>query len=516
MKKFIILCLLGMAIATPQSSQAVTLSEVVTKIEQLQRDVEDLRMRFMGQASGAALVGGLATPLRRGSTGVEVTELQNFLSERGFYTGLVDGVFGMSTLNALNAYKASLGFSSFGSSFGGSWRVIGDPVTTYVVSSSACKADFDGNGRVQIADYILLEEKLGTVPSPDQIMFDIKVDGIIDKYDIREWMTHYGKTNFCFNAQASTEAQWIASTAGNVVNPPAPSAVPANSNWSAETLGIAEEDAWLWDYQVVRVTRHARRQVPVTVGGVSSGNGFVSVIEPVQNSPVTLLAHQFAGMYDRVENNNGTLFLVQEATYISPNGRQHDTVRKFELKKPTASENQTTSIDMIYTKSDTGIEGTIYINKRPISSYNGVFPRFFNFFTTDAKWMMTMRVLNDGPIENTSVLGVNDNAPEAAFTFETIADPRLASINIMQGSSTFNPTTPQGYYNPDTNTITLKPNQGQVVWFKLFQKPPSVFPIGFSGMSETKTFGTDFAINLQRNTAVIQNGDFVSLQEQGL
>lgn len=514
MKKILVTFLFAFVIVTPQLSHAATLSDLATKIESLQKEIADLKLQLKSQVTGATPPGGFATPLKRGSTGPEVMALQNFLSEKGFYTGTVDGTFGWGTLNSLNAYKASIGFTSYGSSFGGSaWRVIGDPVTMYTVTTSSCKTDFDSNGKVEVADYVLLQDNLTLTPEDNQMIFDVKVDGVVDKYDIKEWMTQYGKTNFCTSSNTTT-AQWLASIAGTAAVAPAASPTPSGSNWTAESVGASADNAWLWDYQVKSITTYARRQMPVYDG--SGTANLMWVVDPATTSNVQILAQQFAGIYDSIEMKNGKYYLVQNANFTSYNGYQYEMVRKLELYKPAASENQTTSIDMVYEKVGNTLQGQIYINKKPISSYNGVYPKYFTFFSTDAKWMMTMRVLNDGPIETTSLLGVADNNPESAYTFETIGDSRLTNINIVQGSSSFNPTTAQDYYNPTTNTITLKPNNGQVVWFHLFMKPPSVFPTGFTGISETKTYATDFAINLQRNTAVIQNGDFVSVSEQGI
>jgi len=504
MKKIGTILLLAVVLVIPQASHAATLSDIMKKLETLQQEIAELRAQITGQVTGSTPPGGFATPLKRGSTGPEVVALQNFLTEKGFYTGTIDGTFGIGTLNALNSYKASIGFSSFGSSFGGSWRVSGDPVLTYTVTSTACKADLDGNGKVAVADYELLQENLTLNPTDEQIIFDIKADGIVDKYDIKEWMVHYGKTNFCMTSSTST--QWSSVIAGTKTSAPTASATPTDSNWTADIAGATDKDLWLWDYQIKKIVNHTRRQVPVTVGNTTS---LMWVVEPSTSSNVTLLAQQFSGMYDFIELNGGKFYLVQNAKYTSIKGYQYEIVRKYELYKPTASENQTTSIDVVYSKVGSKLEGTTYINKKPLSSYGGVYPKFFSYFTTDAKWMMTMRVLNDGAIENSSILGVADNVPEAAYTFETIGDSRLASINIVQGSSSFNPATAQDYYNPTTNTITLKANQGQVVWFHAFMKPPATFPVGFTGISETKTYGTDFAINLNRNEAVVQNGDFV-------
>jgi hypothetical protein len=231
MKKIATMVLMISFLVVPQAGRAATLSQVMSKLEALQVEIAELRAQILGQVTGSVPPGGFATPLKRGSTGPEVVALQNFLSEKGFYTGLVDGSFGLGTLNALNAYKASIGFSSWGSSFGGTWRVTGDPILSYTVTTNACKADFDGNGKIQVADYVLLQENLTLSPEDNQIMFDVKIDGVVDKYDIREWMTQYGKTNFCMTS--STTSQWTTIIAGTTTSAPAPSAVPAGSSWTS-------------------------------------------------------------------------------------------------------------------------------------------------------------------------------------------------------------------------------------------------------------------------------------------
>ncbi len=151
--------------------------------------------RMLGNT--AQVVGNIATPLKKGSTGEEVLALEQFLASKGFAPSPIDTVFDQSTLTSMNAYKVATGFTSYGSLFGSisQWRVAGDPlVTMYTVTSTKCQADFDGNAIVQVADFILLQDNLTSTPSADQMKYDIKADGVVDLRDIKEWMAHYGKS----------------------------------------------------------------------------------------------------------------------------------------------------------------------------------------------------------------------------------------------------------------------------------------------------------------------------------
>lgn len=52
--------------------------------------------------------------LRRGSSGAEVLELQQFLRDRGFRVGPIDGKFGVITLGAVVAFQGTRGIATDG------------------------------------------------------------------------------------------------------------------------------------------------------------------------------------------------------------------------------------------------------------------------------------------------------------------------------------------------------------------------------------------------------------------
>ncbi len=118
MKKILTFFLLTVVLVIPQASHAATLSDIMSKLEALQQEIAELRAQITGQATGSIPPGGFATPLKSGSRSDDVAALQEFLTEKGFYSGVADGVFGTATLSALNKYKTSIGFTTFGSSFG--------------------------------------------------------------------------------------------------------------------------------------------------------------------------------------------------------------------------------------------------------------------------------------------------------------------------------------------------------------------------------------------------------------
>lgn len=68
-----------------------------------------------GPQTWQALPGDPDTPeLSNGSTGSEVSAMQQPLKNAGFYTGTVDGIFGQNTEAAVRAYQSSRGIVSDG------------------------------------------------------------------------------------------------------------------------------------------------------------------------------------------------------------------------------------------------------------------------------------------------------------------------------------------------------------------------------------------------------------------
>lgn len=70
-----------------------------------------LLIRVVQSGDGRAAVPTLS---RIGSTGTEVTKIQQKLKSLGVYTGAVDGVYGAATKNAVTAFQKSVGLTADG------------------------------------------------------------------------------------------------------------------------------------------------------------------------------------------------------------------------------------------------------------------------------------------------------------------------------------------------------------------------------------------------------------------
>ncbi len=67
-----------------------------------------------GSASSNSSTSDLTRTLRRGYTGADVTKVQNRLKELGYYTGTVDGVYGLGSMAAVKAFQEKNGLTADG------------------------------------------------------------------------------------------------------------------------------------------------------------------------------------------------------------------------------------------------------------------------------------------------------------------------------------------------------------------------------------------------------------------
>lgn len=98
------------------------LEEIRGKVTYAQTELEKERLNVLLKRSGSAskqlenaiknlreVSASLSIPLQLNDSGPEVTELQRKLGDAGFYTGTVDGVFGLKTQNALKNFQSAKG-----------------------------------------------------------------------------------------------------------------------------------------------------------------------------------------------------------------------------------------------------------------------------------------------------------------------------------------------------------------------------------------------------------------------
>ena len=86
------------------------------KNEHIHLDTRPNKQRWWIKTSGSNTpgFGGIAVAFKHGSRSPAVTDIQHFLNAHGFDCGKADGVFGISTVNALKAYQQSAGIKADG------------------------------------------------------------------------------------------------------------------------------------------------------------------------------------------------------------------------------------------------------------------------------------------------------------------------------------------------------------------------------------------------------------------
>lgn len=107
-------------VVTPVTSSAQTTAELTAMINSLLAQIAQLQAQ-VGSSGGSMMSHTFNVDLTVGSTGADVTALQQFLVSKGFLTmpaGVAMGNFGPLTQSALAAYQASVGISPASGYFG--------------------------------------------------------------------------------------------------------------------------------------------------------------------------------------------------------------------------------------------------------------------------------------------------------------------------------------------------------------------------------------------------------------
>ena len=98
---------------------AQTLAMITAKVQALETSspsTDNSSSSSTGSSSGSSdtTTSGLTRTLRRGYTGSDVTKVQNRLKELGYYTGKVDGVYGLGSMAAVKAFQEKNGLTADG------------------------------------------------------------------------------------------------------------------------------------------------------------------------------------------------------------------------------------------------------------------------------------------------------------------------------------------------------------------------------------------------------------------
>lgn len=108
-------------VVTPVTSSAQTTAELTAMINSLLAQIAQLQAQVGGSTSGSMMSHTFTADLTIGSTGADVTALQQFLVSKGFLTmpaGVAMGYFGSLTQSALAAFQVSQGISPASGYFG--------------------------------------------------------------------------------------------------------------------------------------------------------------------------------------------------------------------------------------------------------------------------------------------------------------------------------------------------------------------------------------------------------------
>ena len=98
----------------------------------------------------------MAAVLRQGSTGSEVKEMQRRLKQWGYYTGVVDGVFGAGTKKAVIAFQKKNGLTADGVVGLSTYKALGMNNSYNILAGQAQNSSSSNNTGVSDSDLYLL------------------------------------------------------------------------------------------------------------------------------------------------------------------------------------------------------------------------------------------------------------------------------------------------------------------------------------------------------------------------
>lgn len=426
--------------------------------------------------------------LKFNSTGEDVETLQNFLIEKGFYSGSASGVFDVATKNASIAYKTSIGINPQAGQFSSGWSPItGSGSST---SISACKVDFDQNGEVGIDDYLLLEENMSPGPITPSL-YDLDNDSDVDGMDRLIFMKKFGWPNNCITSNVGI-AYSIPGTPSSL---PSPTPNPSGSNWDIEdvTNCSADDVASLWNgYKTT--TRKVFTYKQVNTYQVQS-NGTVVPQGQIWTTATTTNPFNFVGPWletlsnyenTSIKSYQGKNWVVYEGEMMTdPNtGLQWQTAIMTDLV-PTSS-NEIGSFDVVLEKDGNELINNTMVNKMPIGSFGSTLPKLLNSSAANFSPWIHLGIYNDGTPSN-----LEDFTSDENYIFTSFTDPRLESFNLATGT--------EASYNPSTNTITYDPAKGAAVMLTYFRnsEPQGVSSQSYNGplMVKTPAFEGFFDLN---------------------
>jgi peptidoglycan hydrolase-like protein with peptidoglycan-binding domain len=148
-----------------------------------------------------------STTLQKGvRNNSEVLALQQFLTDKGYYVGKVDGSFGKETEDAVKSFQTAYGIKPTGV-FGGTWESLDGKQAQMPQAFTACDTDLDSNGMVGVSDLLIFFASYGQTGT--NLAGDFNEDGTVDVDDLLVFMGFYGHPATCSYFHISTTDNFI-------------------------------------------------------------------------------------------------------------------------------------------------------------------------------------------------------------------------------------------------------------------------------------------------------------------
>lgn len=174
----------GLAEATPEPDYEALLAEKDAQIAELQAQVDQLSAQLAQLLTTPEPVVATYTTLQKGSSGQEVSNLQQRLKDLGYLSGSADGSYGNQSAAAVSEFQTNAGLTATGIADEATQEALYAEDAPKSLSASYEDLDYDANARDPEAYTGTMVKFSGTVlqvmEDDDYVIFRIATDGGYD------------------------------------------------------------------------------------------------------------------------------------------------------------------------------------------------------------------------------------------------------------------------------------------------------------------------------------------------